>query len=1178
MAKKIEILENTLLKLLVRRGTDADRKQIILSEGELGYATDTERLYIGNGSDAGGIITGNKFLGSYSTSDFLTITEATSGDLAYDIDRKALYASKGNGEWDRISTSTDAGDFRTVVDAGDVEPTALGDGLVLDGNLRVAVDCNGVKTNQVSTCNSNYLKLPQQLQLGNKVSQQVKFPDGRGQVGQYLQTDGTGNLKWAFSEASTSFLYNTQNGPVPVGSIMPFTSNTNLPTGWLLCDGSEVLKADYPDLSGVLGDSYGAASNADYFKLPNYLNKALYGVDDSPGGSTVYDIGSEGTSGVSFGTVWQNVPREFGQVDLTANTFNSVGKTYINDTGYYLGVTASIYRNSQDAAVLEVVFGDVNTTNPSANTFIRLAHATNSGGGVLGSGFTIVPPGEKYTFFNNRDGGRALTGITSMNVAELRGPAGGATFSGVAEGTNISGKTYDTGWISSGTNNVTVGNSNTIEIEHNLNSTSLSVDVFVADTASGEGATLVSDIILDNSGSVYGAQVQNIRDTKLDVVLGNGGWVKAGTSTTGYTAPSFTGKYIRVVVQGPSNNVSESGTLTDSFTVGKYSVEGKYTVDLPPTWTGGKPDHVSGILRGDKLTTAYNSWIQIVSYTDTQVTFFIQSSENGNLPDDTYVDFLLIKNNGIVSSSDTLAQLSVSVAQGRQATAEEMGTTSATTGYQYVDLNNPNDLDVGNNPGADFQVLASDGKFDPSGGPITLQASYARHSYNTGTNYGGAIDQCMCYVYKDNVDGDPTKIIVYCTNSPEDANGRFPAYFNLTAVQHATTTKSEIANVQDIMYVGTSPRVANGAWGTTNPIPAGTWLVELSWQENNAYDGVNLDEDVRSHIAKKYIVPDGKYLYFAHKDSRAFYTISDSSTAPADPSQGGVWTQLTANNILESEGRIGTDSQDTAICYGSATKLGTFSDVSTGSGNTVSSSLSAEGALFIIKAVKDELLDPKLTVNFPITATVDGQPITSGAEFNPLLGDVELGVVQEVAAVPPGIEVFDTAGTYTFTTKKQYTKFYVTGSGSTGGIYTGSNAATIIGYLNLPIGTVIDLTVGAGIPAGSFLTSGKKSQITYSGTLLVKSEGAIGGVAYNASNAINTGTLNTTYTVGGNQVVDQNSFIIKGGAGVDTNGGDEESVGPASFWGSWPAPGAGALGDEDNTTPTSDGIVMFEWT
>ena len=67
MSKKIEILENTLLKLLVRRGQNADRQNVILDQGELGFTTDGKRLFVGDGQTLGGIITGSKFLGSVAT-------------------------------------------------------------------------------------------------------------------------------------------------------------------------------------------------------------------------------------------------------------------------------------------------------------------------------------------------------------------------------------------------------------------------------------------------------------------------------------------------------------------------------------------------------------------------------------------------------------------------------------------------------------------------------------------------------------------------------------------------------------------------------------------------------------------------------------------------------------------------------------------------------------------------------------------------------------------------------------------------------------------------------------------------------------------------------------------------------------------------------------------------------
>ena len=59
----IEITDNTIIRSLIRKGSDADRKRTTLAQGELGYTTDTNRVFIGDGITAGGSATGNKFLG-----------------------------------------------------------------------------------------------------------------------------------------------------------------------------------------------------------------------------------------------------------------------------------------------------------------------------------------------------------------------------------------------------------------------------------------------------------------------------------------------------------------------------------------------------------------------------------------------------------------------------------------------------------------------------------------------------------------------------------------------------------------------------------------------------------------------------------------------------------------------------------------------------------------------------------------------------------------------------------------------------------------------------------------------------------------------------------------------------------------------------------------------------------
>jgi len=57
----------------------------------------------------------------------------------------------------------------------------------------------------------------------------------------------------------------------PIGSIVPYGGST-APSGWLLCDGSELLKANYPDLYAAIGDDYGTPSDTDHFVLPTEFN------------------------------------------------------------------------------------------------------------------------------------------------------------------------------------------------------------------------------------------------------------------------------------------------------------------------------------------------------------------------------------------------------------------------------------------------------------------------------------------------------------------------------------------------------------------------------------------------------------------------------------------------------------------------------------------------------------------------------------------------------------------------------------------------------------------------------------------------------------------------------------------------------------------------------------------
>ena len=71
-----------VIKLKIRRGTDADRKLVKLDQGELGFTIDTQRVFVGNGVDAGGVVVGNKiFTPTYNTYNQLSTINAQIGDV-----------------------------------------------------------------------------------------------------------------------------------------------------------------------------------------------------------------------------------------------------------------------------------------------------------------------------------------------------------------------------------------------------------------------------------------------------------------------------------------------------------------------------------------------------------------------------------------------------------------------------------------------------------------------------------------------------------------------------------------------------------------------------------------------------------------------------------------------------------------------------------------------------------------------------------------------------------------------------------------------------------------------------------------------------------------------------------------------------------------------------------------
>jgi hypothetical protein len=83
----------SVVKLKIRRGTNSERLQIVLDNGELGYTTDfnSKRVFIGDGVTYGGIPVGSKFFVA-DISSYFNYSKSQVGDIIYDPVTSVLYS------------------------------------------------------------------------------------------------------------------------------------------------------------------------------------------------------------------------------------------------------------------------------------------------------------------------------------------------------------------------------------------------------------------------------------------------------------------------------------------------------------------------------------------------------------------------------------------------------------------------------------------------------------------------------------------------------------------------------------------------------------------------------------------------------------------------------------------------------------------------------------------------------------------------------------------------------------------------------------------------------------------------------------------------------------------------------------------------------------------------------
>jgi hypothetical protein len=224
MSNPLEIPQNTLLQLIVRQGMDSDRLNVVLKSGELGYTTDTKRLYIGDSVTYGGNPVGTLFAGSVV--NITTVAPAVIGDLVFDTDNKNLYRLKLNdgssvGDWELIGGVYEASDSTIVINSQNkvsvgtisgqnISPNSLENPIYLNGSNKLALSSN-VLLDSIIPKNSTHLTLTPMLSVGGVG---YTFPLSEPSTGQFLKNVGSNVLEWSNISLSaiTNSIWTITNG------------------------------------------------------------------------------------------------------------------------------------------------------------------------------------------------------------------------------------------------------------------------------------------------------------------------------------------------------------------------------------------------------------------------------------------------------------------------------------------------------------------------------------------------------------------------------------------------------------------------------------------------------------------------------------------------------------------------------------------------------------------------------------------------------------------------------------------------------------------------------------------------------------------------------------------------------------------------------------------------------
>ena len=138
---------------------------------------------------------------------------------------------------------------------------------------------------------------------------------------------------------------------VPAGTLLPF-AGTEVPDGYLLCNGANVSRTDYANLFAAIGTKWGEGDGSTTFTLPNFNDRFIEGTTDTEKVGQYLEAGAPNISGTFYGVN-----------DPTTGAFTHEGNVnIISDDARWGGKT----KVTCDASLCSTIYSSVDNIQPSS--------------------------------------------------------------------------------------------------------------------------------------------------------------------------------------------------------------------------------------------------------------------------------------------------------------------------------------------------------------------------------------------------------------------------------------------------------------------------------------------------------------------------------------------------------------------------------------------------------------------------------------------------------------------------------------------------------------------------------------------------------------------------------------------------------------------------------------------